>query len=170
VSKYSSLLSELIDRSGLSLTEIAARTEKHGQKMTTSYLSKLKNGKMPPPSFKMSIALALSLDVEPEILLSAGIQDNTKHNQEELIKALHDLHPERSEEEMEKAASKIVDSNEKVFTDGEKELIQEQKLTPESLKKKYNLVIDGNPATDEEIEKMIEYVKIYRLMKQQEGS
>jgi transcriptional regulator with XRE-family HTH domain len=138
--------------------------------MTTSYLSKLKNGKMPPPSFKMSIALALSLDVEPEILLSAGIQDNTKHNQEELIKALHDLHPERSEEEMEKAASKIVDSNEKVFTDGEKELIQEQKLTPESLKKKYNLVIDGNPATDEEIEKMIEYVKIYRLMKQQEGS
>jgi repressor LexA len=75
---YSSLLSDLIDKSGLSLTEVCLRAEKHGQKITTSYLSKLKNGKMPPPSFKMSIALALSLEIDPEVLLSAGIKDNSE--------------------------------------------------------------------------------------------
>jgi repressor LexA len=107
---YSSLLSDLIDKSGLSLTEICARAEKHGQKITSSYLSKLKNGKMPPPSFKMSIALALSLEIDPELLLAEGIKDNSKGNQEELEKALHELHPEMDENELVKTASRIIES------------------------------------------------------------
>lgn len=61
-------------------------------------------------------------------------------------------------------------TNESVFKKEESELINENNLTIESLKQQYNLVIDGKPATDEEIEKMIEHIKIYRLMKQMERS
>jgi transcriptional regulator with XRE-family HTH domain len=56
------------------------------------------------------------------------------------------------------------------FTEGERDIILETNLTPEALKKKYNLYIDEIPATDEEIEEMIKYIKAYRLMKQMEGS
>lgn len=52
------------------------------------------------------------------------------------------------------------------FTDNEKELIMERTLTPELLKEKFDLEIDGKPATDEEIEKMIEYVKALRHINQ----
>jgi transcriptional regulator with XRE-family HTH domain len=51
----------------------------------------------------------------------------------------------------------------------QQEILFERDLSLESLRGKYNLEIDGKPATDEEIEKMIEYIKIYRLMKQNES-
>ena len=166
-SNYSTLLSELIDRSGLSLTEICNRAEDQGQKITNSYLSKLKNGKMPPPSFKISIALALSLEIDPEILLTAGIKDNTEENQKELKKALQELHPELDEMELEKTTSKIIDPQ---FTEEENELINEEDFSLESLTNKYNLEIDGKPATKEEIEEMIKHIKLYRIMKEMERS
>lgn len=50
------------------------------------------------------------------------------------------------------------------------EILFERNLSPESLKEKYNLVIDGKPASDEEIEEMIKYIKHYRFMKQNEGT
>lgn len=171
---YSSLLSDLIDKSGLSLTEVCARAEKHGQKITTSYLSKLKNGKMPPPSFKMSIALALSLDIDPELLLSAGVKDNSEQNQNELKKSLYELYPEMDEKELIKMSSKIIESPGKIveppFTESEGKLITEKELSIEALKDKYNFVIDGKQATDDEIEEMIKHVKLFRIMKQMEGS
>ncbi|MGP9042146.1 helix-turn-helix domain-containing protein [Cytobacillus kochii] len=40
-----------------------------------------------------------------------------------------------------------------------------KKITPEDLKKKFNLVVDGRTATDEEIEEAIRYIAIQRLMK-----
>jgi hypothetical protein len=43
-------------------------------------------------------------------------------------------------------------------------------LSLESLKGKYNLEIDGKPATNEEIEEMIKHIKLYRIMKQMESS
>lgn len=61
-------------------------------------------------------------------------------------------------------------SDENVFTEDENVLMYERNLSLESLKEKYNLEIDGKPATDEEIEKMIEHIKLYRLMKEQERS
>lgn len=187
---YSLLLSDLIDKSGLSLTEISLRAEKHGQKITTSYLSKLKNGKMPPPSFKMSIALALTLEVDPELLLAAGVLDNNETNKEELQKSLEELYPEMENDEMlEKVWTlaltphNIVNPNkdmptaeeyqeylDDVFSQNEKDLIKERDLSLESLKGKFNLEIDGKPATDEEIEEMIKHVKLLRIMKQMEGS
>jgi repressor LexA len=171
MNNYSSLLSNLIDKTGLSLTDIVLRAEKHGQKITTSYLSKLKNGKMPPPSFKISIALALSLEIEPQLLLSAGIKDNTEVNKEELKKALQELYPEMDDKDVVKTASKIIKSPEKVaFTEAEQNVIQERDLSLEALKDKYNLEIDGKPATEEEIEEMIKYIKFYRIKKEMESS
>jgi transcriptional regulator with XRE-family HTH domain len=168
MSNYSSLLNKLIDRSGLSLTEISSRAEKHGQKITTSYLSKLKNGKMPPPSFKISIALALSLDVDPELLLSAGIKDNTEINQEELKKELQEVYPDLKDEELDRAASRVIYPQ---FSETEEKIaLHDQDLSIESLKDNYNLEIDGKPATNEEIEEMIKHIKVYRIMKQMENS
>jgi hypothetical protein len=71
-------------------------------------------------------------------------------------------------------ASMIIESPGKVidplFTEDEKDIMQEDDLSLESLKDKYNLEVDGKPATKEEIEKMIKHIKLYRLMKQNESS
>lgn len=56
------------------------------------------------------------------------------------------------------------------FTKDERDLLHEQDLSLESLKKYYNLEIDGKPASDEEIEEMIKHIRLYRIMKQMEGS
>lgn len=49
------------------------------------------------------------------------------------------------------------------FTSNEQDLLFERTLTPQELKDKYVFNIDGKPASDEEIEKMIEYIKEYRM-------
>jgi transcriptional regulator with XRE-family HTH domain len=59
--------------------------------------------------------------------------------------------------------------DEELFDKDQQELLFERDLSLEAIQKKYNLEIDGKPATNEEIEKMIEYIKIYRLMKQNES-
>jgi transcriptional regulator with XRE-family HTH domain len=59
--------------------------------------------------------------------------------------------------------------DEEIFDKDQQELLYERDLSLEVMRDKYNLEIDGKPATDEEIEKMIEYIKIYRLMKQNES-
>jgi transcriptional regulator with XRE-family HTH domain len=53
------------------------------------------------------------------------------------------------------------------FTINESNILYARDLSVESLKENYNLEIDGKPATVEEIEKMIEHVRLYRIMKQQ---
>lgn len=50
------------------------------------------------------------------------------------------------------------------------EILFERDLSLEHLKEKYNLEIDGKPATNEEIEEMIKHIKLYRIMKHMEGS
>ncbi|UKL29977.1 XRE family transcriptional regulator [Bacillus phage PK1] len=193
---YSSLLSELIDKSGLSLTEISQRVEKYGQKITPSYLSKLKNGKMPAPSFKISIALARTLDVDPELLLAAGFVDNKESDREELKKSLRELYPDLDNGELMVKVLNITLSPDNIvnppnydempteedwkelykmeqgytLSEPEQSLVKEDNLSLENLKGKYNFKIDGQQATDEEIDKMIEYIKIYRLMKQNDRS
>jgi transcriptional regulator with XRE-family HTH domain len=59
--------------------------------------------------------------------------------------------------------------DEEIFDKDQQELLYERDLSLEVIRDKYNLEIDGKPATDEEIEKMIEYIKIYRMMKQNES-
>jgi transcriptional regulator with XRE-family HTH domain len=159
---YSSLLSDLIDKSGLSLTEITQKAEEYGQKITTSYLSKLKNGKMPPPSFKISIVLAQALNVEPDLLILAGIKDHNEADKVELENSLDEIYPEKKEVVLQKINPP--------FSLAELNLINEKVLTPNALKEKYNLEIDGKPATAEEIDEMIKHIKLLRLMKQMESS
>jgi transcriptional regulator with XRE-family HTH domain len=56
------------------------------------------------------------------------------------------------------------------FSDDQSELLYERDLSLEALKGKYNLEIDGKPASDEEIEEMIKYIKFYRIKKEMESS
>jgi transcriptional regulator with XRE-family HTH domain len=59
---------------------------------------------------------------------------------------------------------------EEEFSDDQSELLYERDLSLEALKGKYNLEIDGKPASDEEIEEMIKYIKFYRIKKEMESS
>lgn len=92
--RYSTILSDLIEKSGLSLTEISERVEKLGHKITPSYLSKLKNAKMPPPSYKISVTLANVLGVDPVHLLAAGQNDIAESTKNDLIEVLKNAYPE----------------------------------------------------------------------------
>lgn len=60
--------------------------------------------------------------------------------------------------------------DEEALSDEEPNIIYERDLSLESLKGKYNLEIDGIPATDEEIEKMVEYIKVLRMINKNQSS
>ena len=91
--KYAELLDEAIKKSGLSLTEISQRCESSGVKVTVSYLSKLRNRKMPPPSFMITAVLAKVLNIYPEKFLAAGVYDKQIEDIQELEKALTFVSP-----------------------------------------------------------------------------
>lgn len=48
------------------------------------------------------------------------------------------------------------------FTESEGNLLLEDNLNPSDLKKKYNLVVDGVEATDEEIEEAVRLIRYFR--------
>jgi transcriptional regulator with XRE-family HTH domain len=50
------------------------------------------------------------------------------------------------------------------FTKSQQDLLFESDLSLENIKDKYNLKIDGKPATDEEIQKMVEYIRVLRQL------
>lgn len=55
---YSEMLTSIITESKLSLRQIAARCEDQGVNITPSYISQLKNRKLPPPSPEVSATIA----------------------------------------------------------------------------------------------------------------
>ncbi|HHX13934.1 MAG TPA: hypothetical protein GX726_03135 [Clostridiales bacterium] len=55
---YAEMLSEMINASELSLRQIARRCQDLNLSITPSYISQLKNGKLPPPSEEVSLTLA----------------------------------------------------------------------------------------------------------------
>ena len=55
---YAKMLDEMIRKSGLSLRQITKRCRDLNYEITPSYISQLKNGKLPPPSEEISKALA----------------------------------------------------------------------------------------------------------------
>lgn len=55
---YSLMLDDIIKNSGLSLRQITRRCADMDYEITPSYISQLKNGKLPPPSEEISIILA----------------------------------------------------------------------------------------------------------------
>ena len=59
---YAEMLSNMIDRSRLSLRQITRRCAELDLSITPSYISQLKNGKLPPPSPEVSMILAKACD------------------------------------------------------------------------------------------------------------
>jgi len=59
---YAGMLSKMIDKSKLSLRQITKRCADLELSITPSYISQLKNGKLPPPSPEVSMILARACD------------------------------------------------------------------------------------------------------------
>ncbi|MCL2436746.1 MAG: hypothetical protein FWD00_01770 [Clostridiales bacterium] len=59
---YAQMLSNMIDKSRLSLRQITKRCADLGLSITPSYISQLKNGKLPPPTPEVSMILAKACD------------------------------------------------------------------------------------------------------------
>lgn len=59
---YAEMLSNMIDRSRLSLRQITKRCAELDLTITPSYISQLKNGKLPPPTPEVSMVLAKACD------------------------------------------------------------------------------------------------------------
>lgn len=57
------------------------------------------------------------------------------------------------------------DKNLETFTDAEKQLVFERDLSIENLRKNYNLTLDGEEVSDDEINVMLEVLKAYRKSK-----
>lgn len=49
----------------------------------------------------------------------------------------------------------------------EQAIMEEKDLTPENLMEKYNLLIDGKPATKEEVKEVVKYIKALRIIEGQ---
>lgn len=63
---YADMLSAMIEKSELSLRQIAKRCADLDLSITPSYISQLKNGKLPPPSPEVSMILAKACDSKEE--------------------------------------------------------------------------------------------------------
>lgn len=59
---YAKMLSNMIEKSRLSLRQITKRCADLGLTITPSYISQLKNGKLPPPTPEVSMILAKACD------------------------------------------------------------------------------------------------------------
>jgi transcriptional regulator with XRE-family HTH domain len=73
--RYWELLSNYIDKSGLSLAEIVEKMQEKEIKIDRSYISKLKNGTKPPASVNVTRALADVTGGDPEELITAAYLD-----------------------------------------------------------------------------------------------
>jgi len=69
---YKDLLAYYIKKNKLTLRQIAYYCEEKGQKIAPSYISKLQNGHLPPPSEDVSRVLAEVLNGDPETLIFLG--------------------------------------------------------------------------------------------------
>ncbi len=72
---YAKLLTNYIEKSTLSFNGIAELCNKKGFSIDHSYISKLKNGKMPPPSEELSRVLAEVLGGDSEVLIIEGYKE-----------------------------------------------------------------------------------------------
>ncbi|ETT45250.1 hypothetical protein C162_21978 [Paenibacillus sp. FSL R7-269] len=73
--KYSTLLKHSISKERMTLGEIEEKLKNHGQKTNKAYISKLQNGKLPPPGDKLNDALAIVLNIDPIELKVAAYRE-----------------------------------------------------------------------------------------------
>lgn len=75
MNKYSELISDAINKSGLKLNKIAELVETiTGNRPTKEYLSRLQNGRVPPGGDRLNDALAEVLNIDPLYLKAAAYQ------------------------------------------------------------------------------------------------
>ncbi|OIJ17072.1 hypothetical protein BKP37_00595 [Anaerobacillus alkalilacustris] len=73
---YSDILAQAIIESGLKLQKIAEIIEKNtGSRPTIEYLSRLKNGRIPPAGDKLNEALAVAVGIDPLDLKVAAYRE-----------------------------------------------------------------------------------------------
>lgn len=72
IKMYNKFLAFYVKKSGLTLREIANCCKIRGGKIDPSYISKLQNGRLPPPSEKVSRILAIVLNCDPNLLIYLG--------------------------------------------------------------------------------------------------
>lgn len=72
---YSEVLKKAIEDSKLSHIEISQRCKNIGESIVPSYISKLVNNKMPPPTEKISLVLAQALEMDSKKLILEGYLD-----------------------------------------------------------------------------------------------
>lgn len=97
MNKYADYLDELITKSNMTLTDISNKCADEGVKITVSYLSKLRNGKMRPPSFKISAVLAKVLRTTPEKLIALSKYVGNEYDEDELKEAIYTVYPDLDE-------------------------------------------------------------------------
>lgn len=89
---YAQLLSKYITESGLSLSDIAkAVTEKKGVKIDKSYISKIKNKHVNPPSDEITLALAEITGGDPKRLIMASYIEKAPEEIKNLLKNAEDV-------------------------------------------------------------------------------
>lgn len=82
---YAKLLTKYINNSKTSLRKVAQICRDEGFPIDHSYISKLKNAKMPPPSAKTSRALANALNGNPEELVIQGYIENAPNEVKRIL-------------------------------------------------------------------------------------
>lgn len=70
--QYKNLLSYHVKKSGLTLRQIAQQCKDRGQQIAPSYISKLQNGHLPPPSETVSRVLADVLGGNSDAFVYSG--------------------------------------------------------------------------------------------------
>jgi len=87
---YSSILKKLVSESKLTYTEIIEECKKHGTSIDKSYLSKLVNGKISPPSNDVSHAFEKVFNVQTDTLIIEAYFDKAPRQVKSFIKRTRD--------------------------------------------------------------------------------
>ncbi|WP_194270758.1 LexA family transcriptional regulator [Fictibacillus phosphorivorans] len=89
--RYHDFLNTLIKNSGLSLTKIAELLRDRGYSVDKAYLSKLKNGKLPPAKEDFNEAIADILNGDTAKLISYGYLENAPEEFKELLSEVNNI-------------------------------------------------------------------------------
>lgn len=100
--KYHELLSQYIEKSGLSLGEISLKLSNRGIDISRSYVSKLKTGSKPPASDELNKALSEVTGGDPVKLIIAGYLEKAPDEFIESMKIVEEQN-RKTDEEIKKA-------------------------------------------------------------------
>jgi SOS-response transcriptional repressor LexA len=89
--KYEELLNEYIKNSGLTLTDIGEELKKRGFSTDKSYLSKLRNGKIPPAGEDLNRALAEITGQDAEDLIVSAFLDKAPQKLKDIAEDFYQI-------------------------------------------------------------------------------